>query len=220
MVVAGREDKVVEANALGYRDAFRARGVPIEESDALRVSAEAPLSTERLCERHPTALFVSGGLTLLYWEGLCRDRSWCEWLASEGLPYAGFSAGAAIAADRALLGGWRVERDGRPLQVVAREVGEELDLLEVRDGLGLVPFAVDAHAAQWGTLSRAVHAVERGLVSEAVALDESTVLQMESRDPWASARVHGTGVAQRVRRIDPERAEAGVRVDCLAERRA
>lgn len=217
VIVAGREDRVVEANALGYRDAFRARGVPIDESDALRVSAQEPLSTERLRERDPTALFVSGGLTPLYREGLCRDRGWCDWLEAEGLPYAGFSAGAAIAADRALLGGWRVERDGRPLQVVAREVGEELDLVEVQRGLGLVPFAVDAHAAQWGTLSRAVHAVERGLVAEAVALDESTVLQVTRDDPWGAARVHGEGVAYRVRRADAQ-ATGGVRVDCLTAR--
>ena len=43
-------------------------------------------------------------------------------------------------------------------------------------GLGLVPFAVDVHATQWGTLTRLVHAVDAGLVAEGWAVDNGTVL--------------------------------------------
>ena len=63
-------------------------------------------------------------------------------LVALGRPYAGYSAGSAIAASRALIGGW-LAPGGHP--VVDREVAEELDGLTVRDGLGLVPFSVDVH---------------------------------------------------------------------------
>ncbi|WP_461187853.1 hypothetical protein [Arthrobacter sp. Z4-13] len=56
------------------------------------------------------------------------------------------------------------------------ECSEDLDDVDVRDGLGLVPFAVDVHAAQAGTLSRAVGAVAAGLVDRAVAVDEDTAI--------------------------------------------
>ena len=38
-------------------------------------------------------------------------------------------------------------------------MGEDLDDVVPRPGLGLVGFAVDVHAAQWGTVGRLVHAV-------------------------------------------------------------
>ena len=79
-------------------------------------------------------------------------------------------------------------------EVCAEEAGEDLDQLAVRDGLGLVPFAVDVHATQWGTLTRLVHAVGAGLVDEGWALDEGTVLVVED----GSIRVDGLGSAYRV----------------------
>ncbi len=88
-----------------------------------------------------------------------------------------FSAGAAVAARRAVVGGWLV--DGVP--VCPDETGEDLDEVEVRAGLGLVPFAVDVHAAQWGTLPRLVSAVARGEVPYGVAVDENTLLTVGRR---------------------------------------
>ena len=64
----------------------------------------------------------------------------------------------------------------------------------MRDGLGLVPFAVDVHATQWGTLTRLVHAVGAGLVEEGWAIDEGTVLVVDD----GSVRVEGLGSAYRV----------------------
>ncbi len=81
-------------------------------------------------------------------------------LVRSGLPYAGFSAGAAIAATTAIVGGWLV--DGVP--VCPEESNEDLGPVTVVEGLGLVEGAVDVHAAQWGNLSRLVAAVESGLV--------------------------------------------------------
>src|SRR4029077_1766624 len=96
----------------------------------------------------------------------------------------------AVAAARAIVGGWRL--GGRA--ICAEEAGEDLDELAVRDGLGLVGFAVDVHATQWGTLTRLVHAVGARLVSEGWAIDEGTVLVVED----APVRVEGLGSAYRV----------------------
>ena len=95
-----------------------------------------------------------------------------------------------MASARAIVGGWRL--DGR--EVCAEEAGEDLDELAVRDGLGLVPFAVDVHATQWGTLTRLVHAVGAGLVDDGWAIDEGTALIVDER----SVRVEGLGGAYRV----------------------
>ncbi|WP_031163953.1 hypothetical protein [Streptomyces durhamensis] len=137
-------------------------------------------------------LLVCGGLTPAYQEALadCRERL-AGLLAGRGMPYAGFSAGAAVAARRAVVGGWLV--DGVP--VCPEETGEDLAEVEVRAGLGLVPFAVDVHAAQWGTLARLVGAVARGEVPYGVAVDENTLVTVEGGE----ARVAGRGRVHVVR---------------------
>jgi cyanophycinase-like exopeptidase len=106
------------------------------------------------------------------------------------LPYAGFSAGAAIAADAALIGGWRI--DGIP--VCDEDTGEDLDEVTIVEGLGLVDLAIDVHAAQWGTLARLIAATEAGLVDGGVAIDEFTVLIVGD----GALRVEGRGSVWRV----------------------
>src|SRR4051794_3709317 len=106
------------------------------------------------------------------------------------VPYAGFSAGAAVAASSALVGGWRLGG----VVVADQDAGEDLDELEVRPGLGLVPFAVDVHATQWGTLTRLAHAVAGGLVAGGVAVDEHTCVEVRGSE----LTVHGWGSAYRV----------------------
>jgi cyanophycinase len=118
------------------------------------------------------ALVVGGGLTPAYHAAIDPLVEEIRLLVADGLPYLGFSAGAMIAADRAIVGGWRV--NGIP--VCPEETGEDLDEVTVVEGLGLVDLAVDVHAAQWGTLSRLVAATEAGLVDGGVAIDEKTVL--------------------------------------------
>jgi len=130
-------------------------------------------------------VFVAGGWTPGYQAALAGR----DWLPPDAV-YAGFSAGAAIAAERAIVGGHRLGA----VAVCAEEAGEDLEPLTVRPGLGLVPFAVDVHATQWGTLTRAVHAVRAGLVGEAWAIDEGTVLIHDA----AGLRVRGLGSAYRV----------------------
>ena len=130
-------------------------------------------------------VYVAGGWTPGYHEALVG----ASWLPD--VPFAGFSAGAAIAAAPAILGGWRIGS----LAICAEEAGEDLDQLTVRPGLGLVPFAVDVHATQWGTLTRLAHAVRSGAVPEGWAVDEGTVAVVQD---GRVARVEGLGAAYRV----------------------
>lgn len=138
-------------------------------------------------------LFVGGGLTPAYLDAVrdaiqrIRDR------VHSGMPYAGFSAGAAIASAHALVGGYLV--DG--VVVCPEDAGEELDEVDVRPGLGLVPFSVDVHAAQWGTLSRLCAAVAAGRSAGGYAIDEHTSLVAEPGEAQP-LRVQGAGRAWRV----------------------
>ena len=140
-------------------------------------------------------VLVGGGLTPAYREAVLPAADRLRALVADGAPYAGFSAGSAIAASRALLGGWRAP-DGRP--VLDEDFAEDHEGLAVEEGLGLVPFAVDVHAAQWGTTTRLATAVEAGLVQGGVAIDEDTaVLVRDGR-----TEVVGTGNAWWVRPAD------------------
>ncbi|MEU9366979.1 Type 1 glutamine amidotransferase-like domain-containing protein [Streptomyces avermitilis] len=138
------------------------------------------------------ALLVCGGLTPAYQDALAELLGRLpRVLAERGIPYAGFSAGAAVAARRAVVGGWIA--GGVP--VCSEDAGEDLDEIEVREGLGLVPFGVDVHAAQWGTLPRLIAAVADGRLSHGVAIDENTLLTVDGR----TARVSGLGRVHAVR---------------------
>lgn len=117
-------------------------------------------------------LVIGGGHTPSYLEAVGRITDEIRLLVSDGLPYLGFSAGAAIAADRAIVGGWLVG----DVPVCPEEAGEDLDEVTVAEGLGLVDLAIDVHCAQWGTLGRLVAATEAGLVDGGVGIDEHTAL--------------------------------------------
>ncbi|MGN6272233.1 MAG: Type 1 glutamine amidotransferase-like domain-containing protein [Protaetiibacter sp.] len=118
------------------------------------------------------ALVVGGGVTPAYLAAIDPLVEEIRLLVADGLPYLGFSAGAMIAADRAVVGGWRI--NGIPVCPEATSQG--LDEVTIAEGLGLVDLAVDVHAAQWGVLSRLVAATEAGLVDGGVAIDEQTAL--------------------------------------------
>lgn len=142
----------------------------------------------------PAAVYVTGGPTPGCQEALCPDPSW---LAPDAI-YAGFSAGAAIAPEVALVGGWRV--DGVP--VCDEEAGEGLDEVDIRSGLALLEPVVDVHCAQWGTLTRLAEVVRAGDGRPGWGIDEHTTLEL--RD-GAVAAVHGEGTAWRVERLDDGR---------------
>ncbi len=117
-------------------------------------------------------LLVGGGPTPEYHASLSPSYDRIRELVLAGVPYAGFSAGAAIAATTAIIGGWRIE--GVP--VCPEDSSEDLDAVTVVEGIGLVGGAVDVHAAQWGNLTRLIAAVAEELVPRGVAVDELTTL--------------------------------------------
>lgn len=121
------------------------------------------------------ALVIGGGLTPAYLHAVQPIVDEIRLLVGDGLPYFGFSAGAAIAAELAIVGGWLIE--GVP--VCPPDAGEDLEEVLVQPGLGLVDVAIDVHAAQWGTIARAISAVESGLIDSAIAIDERTALVVE-----------------------------------------
>ena len=117
-------------------------------------------------------IVVGGGLTPRYRDLIEPHFGELRRQVAAGVPYLGFSAGAAIAAERALVGGWRIGG----VAVAPEATAEDLDELTVAPGIGLVDVAIDAHVAQWGTLSRLVAAVEAGIVDGGLGIDEDTVL--------------------------------------------
>lgn len=135
-------------------------------------------------------ILVGGGLTPVYRDLLEPHFGELRRQVAVGVPYAGFSAGAAIAAERALVGGWRI--GGVP--VSPEDASEDLDELTVAPGIGLVDVSVDVHVAQWGTLSRLVAAVEAGLVEGGLGIDELTALIVGE----GGLRVAGHGSVWRV----------------------
>ena len=135
-------------------------------------------------------ILVGGGLTPIYRDVLEPHFGELRRQVAAGVPYLGFSAGAAIAAEAALVGGWRIGE----VPVSPEEASEELDEVTVAAGIGLVDVAVDVHVAQWGTLSRLVAAVESGLVEGGLGIDEHTVLIVGE----GGFRVAGRGTVWRV----------------------
>ncbi len=188
-----------------YRSAFELFPVRKEECHVLFASRDDPLNADRLAALEPTGVFVAGGLTPCYHDALCTDRSWLEYTLARKLPYAGFSAGAVLLAEQAVLGGCQIALLHSNTEVAPSECAEGLDFVEVRPGLGLVPFAVEAHATQWGTLSRLTHLVGEGLVPCGWAIDEGCMLEIEDD----ALRVFGANNAYRVRHLG----ERSTRVD-------
>ena len=195
IIVAEEDGADSHEKFLRFRSAFEAAGLNPSDASSLIVSAEKPLTIENLIEIHPTGVFVCGGLTPAYYEALCADKAWLEYLSENKIPYGGFSAGASIAANHAIIGGWRRKITDKTIEIANENAGEDLDLLDMRNGLDLVPFTVEVHATQWGTLSRLIHAIDAKLADEGLAVDENTMLEIRG----SSVSIHGAGNAYRVR---------------------
>jgi cyanophycinase len=196
IVVAEEPDADSRAQFERFREAFGTVGLKPDESFETIVSAAAPLTRETLTALEATGVFVCGGLTPAFYDALCVDRAWLEYLSEKNVPYCGFSAGAAIAAADAIVGGWRRKIGARIVDAANENAGEDLELLDVRPGLAIVPFAVDVHATQWGTLSRLVHVVDARLAPEGYAIDENTMMEVTGGE----IKVFGAGSAYSVRR--------------------
>jgi cyanophycinase len=135
---------------------------------ALGLSDEAGL----LAVADVDGIVIGGGLTPAYLAAVKPIAGEIRRQVAAGIPYLGYSAGAMIAAERAVLGGWQI--GGVPVSPQA--ASEELDEITIENGIGLLDVTVDVHAAQWGTLSRMVAATEAGLIRGGLAVDEGTVL--------------------------------------------
>jgi cyanophycinase len=148
------------------------------------IGHDVPLDVSAL--GNSDALLVCGGLTPGYAAAIAPAAAEVlDWLLLGDRPYAGFSAGSATAAASALVGGWL--SGGVP--VCPDDAAEDLVEITVQPGLGLVPFLVDVHCAQWGTLPRLISAVGSVPGSSGVGIDENTVLIVDG----ATALVAGGG---------------------------
>lgn len=137
-------------------------------------------------------LLVCGGLTPTYAAAISPVAQGIrDWLTDR--PYCGFSAGAAIAARRAVVGGWL---DGG-VPVCSDDAAEDLDQVTVVDGLGLVEAMVDVHCAQWGTLPRLIAALtaQGTAAGTGYGIDENTCLHVAG----AETSVSGLGSVHEVR---------------------
>lgn len=159
------------------------------------VSPERPLQRDDV--EDATGIFVAGGHTPTYYDAIVPSASgWMRELVESGIPYAGNSAGAMIAPEQAIVGGWKLMLGDQQVEICSEDVSEEVDELDVRPGLGLVPFSIDPHAAQFGTPTRLLHAINAGRIDIGWAIDEDTVLIL--RD--GNVSVAGHGVAWHMRR--------------------
>ncbi len=199
LIVMGTDEESLEYHEKYLRTLSIVGG---HDLDVVRLTEGEPVSPE-VVERlgDVDGLFVGGGPTPEYHASLSPAYGRIKARVAEGMAYAGFSAGAAIAATSAVIGGWRI--GGVP--VCPEDSNEELDDVTVVEGIGLVRGAVDVHAAQWGNLSRLVAVVDAGLADEGVAIDEDTSLSADgriagggrvwrvTREPSGGARVTSAG---------------------------
>jgi cyanophycinase len=179
VVVLVERDGVLENHLPRYTD-LAGPGVEIR---VVLIGDDSEVAPESFSEA--AGIVVAGGPTPRYHAGLHDVAGVVRSAVESGTPYAGFSAGAMIAGQTSLVGGHRMGT----LEVVHEDCSEGLTQIALESGLGLVPFTSDVHAAQAGTLSRAVAIVDNGWVPRAVAIDEDTVLVVGP----SSMRVVGTG---------------------------
>ena len=196
LVVAADSPAEADETFTATRAIFTGLGAAAAETRVLFLSPGTPLTLDQLTATQPTGVFVCGGSTPLYQEVLCVDRAWLDYLRAGTIPYGGVSAGAAVAATRAIVGGWQARRGDQVRPILFQGASEGRDLLDVRPGLGIVPFTVEIHASQWGTLTRLLHALDLGLVTEGWAIDEATLLQIDA----AGVQVQGAGHAYHLQR--------------------
>jgi cyanophycinase len=194
----GRVAYVLQQGTPGGRFEDLLRGLGIERLRRITIGRDRLLHPDALVD--VDALFVCGGVNPVYANAMRPAAASIRRLILSGMPYAGFSAGAVIAADRALLGGWTRTLPGGEVAVCARRRSEGLEELHVAPGLGLLPFSVDVHGTKWGTVTRALHAIEGGMIDECLMVDEDTVAVANA----STLSVHGAGWVYQIRRHNDE----------------
>ncbi|MFZ4894575.1 Type 1 glutamine amidotransferase-like domain-containing protein [Plantibacter sp. Mn2098] len=174
VVVVHHEDGTDDAAALADSIARVAAASPDAPNsiDAAQIVLGIGGTVDQAALANVDGIVVGGGLPSAYASALAPVAGEVRRLVATGLPYLGISAGAMITADNAIVGGWRIG----DVPVSPEGTSEGLDEVTLADGLGLIDLAVDAHAAQWGTVSRLVAATEAGMVDGGLAVDEDTAL--------------------------------------------
>ena len=206
VVMFTENDKDREETQNSYFSVFLKLGVSLKDLFPVFLSEECALSIELLEQVNPTGVFVCGGLTPMYQKYLCESKTWLDYLHKNQVPYGGFSAGSAIAPENAIVGGWKIEVDGRDVGILDPDLAEELDYLEVRTGLGLTEFSIDVHGSQWGTITRLMHASDQGITGGGWVIDEDTMLQIENHE----ITVFGLGNAYYVRKLSNGKTEVEI----------
>ncbi|WP_066040730.1 peptidase S51 [Herbiconiux solani] len=185
------EEITARAEAAGRLEGAHLPIVLVRDGDGPEKYAELVTAFEHLAKIQPVAvlspenapidpavfadadgIIVWGGLTPAYRESLAPAFLELRRLVASGVPYLGFSAGAALAAEHAIVGGWKIDT----VEIGTEDAAEDLEQLTVAEGIGLIDLAVDVHAVQWGSVSRLIAATEAGLVDGGVAIDEHTAL--------------------------------------------
>ncbi|KQO64651.1 Type 1 glutamine amidotransferase-like domain-containing protein [Curtobacterium sp. Leaf261] len=160
------------------------------DADVVLTTVDEGATFETVVLSDVDGLAIAGGATPQYLHAVEPLVDQIRLLVSDALPYLGYSAGAMIAADRALVGGWRI--GGVP--VCPEGWNEGLDEVTLAEGLGLVDLTIDVHAVQAGTLARLIAAAEAGFVTAGLAIDEDTALIVGE----GALEVRGTGSVWRV----------------------
>lgn len=141
------------------------------------------------------AVVVAGGPTPGYYASLRPAFDAIGRLVRDGGAYLGFSAGAMIAPQQAILGGSR----WHGVDVCPEEWSEGLDELEIAEGIGLFPHPVEVHVAQAGTLGNLVALAQDGVASTLLGIDENTSVLVEEDGTWTH---HGGGAVWSVEARD------------------
>ena len=163
--------------------------------------------------RECTGIFVCGGDTRVY-ERMYAASSLGDLIRkrhSEGVPYAGVSAGALLAAERCATWGGIVKEQGNEYYVRYRGCydGVEGDIqLQMGKGLGLLQGMVfEPHFSEMGGFPRLVTVMDRADISEGYGLDAPICLSFEDGKPTL---VSGRGRAYRLKRLAQGRFEVDV----------
>lgn len=117
-----------------------------------------------------TAIVVADGDTAAYREALAPIAGELRRRISGDAPYLGIGAGARIAAEKAILGGWKIGS----VPVAPESASAGVDEVAIEQGLGLLDLSIEIAPVAHGTLSRLVAATEAGLISGGIGIDYDT----------------------------------------------
>lgn len=174
-----------------YRDPLLAAGAAAVTP--ILPGADGSLPPAALAQmRAATGILMGGGTPARYRDlyatgelgALIRERY------RQGVPYAGVSAGALLAAGTCALAGNRVEAPGNRYWVRPLYEAEPQPLI-LGAGLGLLPGGVvDVHLAEWGALPRLLAVLERTGARFGIGVDEPACVYLQDE---AALTVSGQG---------------------------